>query len=244
MKETSALRLIVAALLAVAAWAAFLAGFGRFLVSTDSMPAARKPAPPVIDMRLIELEPPQAPVPSRPPAPAPALAHDVKEPGVKQRALAQPPAPAEARTIAPQPKAAEPEKALQAKTPPQPAVDSEAMVSASSADAVASRATPSQTPAAPSTQQAGGTREARLVSQPLPALPDDLREDAYRADAVARFEIHVDGSAQVELIKPTSNPRLNQILLEALHRWRFFPAMENGRPVESRQDVHVRFNVS
>jgi protein TonB len=84
---------------------------------------------------------------------------------------------------------------------------------------------------------------ARVLSQPVPVLPDDLREVAYQAVAVARFAVHTDGTFEVELIKPTQNPRLNQILLETLRDWRFFPAMNNGHPVESHQDVRVRFNV-
>lgn len=75
-------------------------------------------------------------------------------------------------------------------------------------------------------------------------MPDDLREAGYRATAVARFTVHADGSIDVELIQPTAMPRLNQILLDTLHRWRFSPATENGHPVESRQDVRVHFNVS
>ncbi|MGH8780886.1 energy transducer TonB [Paraburkholderia sp.] len=81
------------------------------------------------------------------------------------------------------------------------------------------------------------------MSQPLPDLPDDLRELAYQAVAVARFTIRPDGTCSVELIKPTANPRLNQILLDALRNWRFFPALDNGHPVESRRDVRVHFNV-
>lgn len=88
-----------------------------------------------------------------------------------------------------------------------------------------------------------GLTQARLLSQPLPMLPDDLREVAYQAVAVARFAVHSDGSFDVELVKPTQNPRLNQILLETLRKWRFFPATENGRPIESHQDVRVHFNV-
>ncbi|WP_081074583.1 energy transducer TonB [Burkholderia cepacia] len=88
----------------------------------------------------------------------------------------------------------------------------------------------------------GGT-QARLLSQPLPALPDDLREQAYQAVAVARFFVHANGTFDIELVKPTPNPRLNQILLETLRKWRFFPATEDGHPIESRQDVRVHFNV-
>ncbi len=85
---------------------------------------------------------------------------------------------------------------------------------------------------------------ARVLAQPMPVLPDDLREQGYALTAVAHFKIHPDGSFEVELARPTQNPRLNQILLETLHRWRFFPAMENGHPVESEQDVRVHFVVS
>ena len=85
---------------------------------------------------------------------------------------------------------------------------------------------------------------ARSIAQPLPELPDDLREQAYQTVAIARFVIHVDGSVDVELLKPTQNPRLNQLLLEALRTWRFFTALQGGHPIESRQDVRVHFNVS
>ncbi len=84
---------------------------------------------------------------------------------------------------------------------------------------------------------------ARLVAQPLPELPDDLREEGYRFVAVVRFIIHTDGTFDIDLIKPTPNPRLNQILIATLHRWRFVPAIEGGHPVESHQDVRVHFNV-
>ena len=78
----------------------------------------------------------------------------------------------------------------------------------------------------------------------MPSLPDDLREDAYQEIAVARFDIHADGTIDVELSKPTHNPRLNALLIETLRKWRFFPAMQEGHSVESHQDVRVHFNVS
>jgi periplasmic protein TonB len=88
-----------------------------------------------------------------------------------------------------------------------------------------------------------GNGPAHAILQPLPSLPDDLREDAFQAVATARFSVHRDGSVDVELIKPTHNPRLNQLLLDALKKWRFFPAMKNGEAVESTQDIRVHFNV-
>ncbi|GAB7523585.1 energy transducer TonB [Paraburkholderia sp. 2C] len=88
-----------------------------------------------------------------------------------------------------------------------------------------------------------GNGPAHAILQPLPSLPDDLREDAFQAVATARFSVHPDGSVDVALIKPTHNPRLNQLLLDALKKWRFFPAMKNGEAVESTQDIRVHFNI-
>ena len=75
-------------------------------------------------------------------------------------------------------------------------------------------------------------------------LPDDLRENNLRAVALARFLIHADGSVDVTLVKPTPNPRLNQLLLQALRKWRFYPAMKDGKASESSQDIRVHFNVN
>ncbi|WP_322016143.1 energy transducer TonB [Paraburkholderia sp. J12] len=109
----------------------------------------------------------------------------------------------------------------------------------------ASATTAQSTDTAPVTPtSAPGSLRARVLAQPMPVLPDDLREQGYQVTAVAHFKVHPDGSFDVELVKPTQNPRLNQILLETLHHWRFFPAMENGHPVESEQEVRVHFTVS
>jgi protein TonB len=117
---------------------------------------------------------------------------------------------------------------------------------AAAAAAPAEPAPSAQTPARSATQDSSssaGNGTAHPILQPLPSLPDDLREDAFQAVATARFSVHRDGSVDVELIKPTHNPRLNQLLLDALKKWRFFPAMKNGEAVESTQDIRVHFNV-
>jgi len=57
---------------------------------------------------------------------------------------------------------------------------------------------------------------ARVIYRPMPRVPDDLREEALTAVAVARFRVDADGTAAVELITPTRNPRLNQVILDTL----------------------------
>lgn len=91
-----------------------------------------------------------------------------------------------------------------------------------------------------------GTEEmgARAIDQPMPKIPEELREEAINAVAVARFHINADGAATVELSKPTPNPRINQIILNALKAWRFFPALRHGMPVPSVQDIKVAVDVN
>ncbi|CAB3767151.1 energy transducer TonB [Paraburkholderia solisilvae] len=131
-------------------------------------------------------------------------------------------------------------------TPPMPPTPSAAQAPNATPSATASQSQSAPTPARSATQDSSssaGNGAAHPILQPLPSLPDDLREDAFQAVATARFSVHRDGSVDVELIKPTHNPRLNQLLLDALKKWRFFPAMKNGEAVESTQDIRVHFNV-
>ncbi len=89
----------------------------------------------------------------------------------------------------------------------------------------------------------GGQMGARALYQPLPEIPDALRRRSIDAVALARFRVAADGSAQVELIEPTSDPDLNRALLDSLRRWRFFPAMQNGQPVASSVDIRIPVSV-
>jgi len=48
---------------------------------------------------------------------------------------------------------------------------------------------------------------------------------------------------QVELVEATCEPTLNRLLLESLKKWRFFSAMENGRPIASTIDIRIPIEV-
>jgi len=84
---------------------------------------------------------------------------------------------------------------------------------------------------------------ARALYAPVPVIPDDLREEVFEAEAVANFQVSYDGDVQVTLVKPTTNPRLNQILLDTLRQWKFSPAMREGVAVDSRFDVRIPVSV-
>jgi protein TonB len=228
--ERHGYRFAIAIVAASVLWGSFLVSSMRLF--TGDMPAPRPPD--TIRMQLVELPPP---MPSAPPA--------------KHEEPKAAPVP----VVAPKPAPVRPARARRSSaTPKQPAAmpsDDAPPAQPPVHQAPAARASTDDVQPAPSTHAdssathafTAGNAQARLLSEPLPMLPDDLREQAYQAVAVARFLVHADGTFDIELVKPTPNPRLNQILLETLRKWRFFPAMENGHPVDSQQDVRVHFNV-
>ena len=102
----------------------------------------------------------------------------------------------------------------------------------------------SSVPAQPPTQQEKlETHGVTITYQPMPKIPDDLREEAFSAYVVARFHVVEDGTATVELITPCQNPHLNHLMLKTLKDWRFMPAIDHGKPVLSTVDIRVRFSV-
>lgn len=226
-------RAITGFVLAVALWSVFIDCF----VDGLSPPPAQPVRPLTLDARLVEITPPPPahPAPAVPPAAARPVPHlaaparpiHVVRPIVRPVAPAPSPLPARSASPVPSPVA----------TPP--ATTENRSSAAKTSDTSSSSADPSTS----ASSGASGNASAHPILQPLPVLPDDLREFAYQAVALARFTIHPDGSVDVALVRPTQNPRLNQLLLETLRNWRFFPAMKDGHPVESEQDIRVHFNV-
>jgi len=100
-------------------------------------------------------------------------------------------------------------------------------------------------PSAPVTRSPTGgvTMGARALYRPMPEIPEELRHRELAVVAMARFHVAADGSATVTLLQATADPRLNAALMSALRKWRFFPAMDNGRPIASTIDIRVPIEV-
>jgi periplasmic protein TonB len=183
---------------------------------------AREPIPPApkpIDATLIEL-------PREPTSPQ----ESPQAPRVPARPVMQQPRP----VPAPVPEAATPMA--------QPEEEAKPPSAATPAPTAPPAQPPTPQPQAPSAAQSARTG-ARAIFNPLPKIPDELRDRASTAEALARFEIRADGTVSVELVNPTPDPVLNRVILETLRTWRFFPATENGKPVTSSQEVRMRLEV-
>jgi protein TonB len=187
------------------------------------------PAPPPIEITVIE-EPPAPPVAAAPP-PDVALPPPRPEPPPPE----PPPEPAPVPQAQPVPPPLPPPPATPRPPRPPPAVPTPPA-------AAPSPPRPAATPA-PAPSPGGGNMGARAIYRPLPEIPEALRRRAVELVAVARFRVAADGSAEVELIEPTPDPGLNRTLLETLKKWRFFPAMEDGKPIASSIDIRIPISV-
>lgn len=98
--------------------------------------------------------------------------------------------------------------------------------------------------APPPPSPANENHGAQALDQPMPVIPDELREEAMNEAATARFQIAADGSATVVLVKPTQNPRLNRMLLDTLKNWKFMPAIKDGQPVPSVEVMIIHLHVN
>jgi protein TonB len=210
-------------------WLALLIGFSRMLELTAPPPPELK----AVEARIVELPPEVGglqggPAPAAAPKPQPIVKPEVRpRPIVHPRARSKPLAP-----------------------PVMPSATGTAKSEAPPAEPSGSVPThPEGTgvPGGTGTGSAAGlgsdTAGARAIYAPTPTIPDDLREDALDTIAIAHFKVGYDGQVEVALVKPTSNPELNQILLDTLKQWKFFPAMRSGVAIPSEFDVRIPVTV-
>jgi periplasmic protein TonB len=191
------------------------------------------PPPPhnAIEAQLVELEPPKPAGLQGGPAAAPAKPKPIEKPHPEHKVLAKRP----------------------------PKVEAPPIISPSETSEFGTGPSVPTTSGPPSKEEAvgipGGTgvgggggigndaSGARAIYAPTPVIPDDLRDNVYKAIAIAHFRVAPDGTVDVTLSQPTLNPRLNQILLATLREWKFFPAMKDGIAINSEFDVRIPITV-
>ena len=212
-----------------------LAGFLHLLAEPGTLPTPAPPAPMEVD--LVELpSPTPAAVPPAPEPPPPPMAQPEPPPPLPLPEVSEdePPPPPPEPAAAAQPEAPPPKP-----RPPSPRARPPAPPQTAAVPSAATAAPPTtSTATAPS-----GNMGARALFKPMPEIPEALRHHALDLTALARFRVAASGAAEVELVEPTPDPTLNAALLETLKRWRFFPAMENGKAVASTIDIRIPITV-
>jgi hypothetical protein len=109
---------------------------------------------------------------------------------------------------------------------------------------VATKATPAATvfqgdrppPLEPgSVAPAGGTHKAVAGPQPSTEVPEELRGKV--AAITVELTIHVNGKLSVHLLGSTGSAVMDQLIEQSWSKWKWRPALKNGRPVESALTV-------
>lgn len=85
--------------------------------------------------------------------------------------------------------------------------------------------------------------DAKPIVNPMPKIPPHLHEECFKSCCVARFKIDAKGVHQVKLITSSGNAEIDEITLSTLRRWKFKPAMLDGKPVPTTRRVRVEFEV-
>jgi outer membrane biosynthesis protein TonB len=77
------------------------------------------------------------------------------------------------------------------------------------------------------------------IYQPLPDIPEELRYQFLKTQAIAKFYINANGKIdKVELIKPSNSVKINYLLLQSLKQWKFPASSQN-----STQEIKIDFQV-
>lgn len=105
---------------------------------------------------------------------------------------------------------------------------------------------PAHAPQAPPTPPppAGPTRDAEPASQVLPDIPDDLKQDDFKSSVRVKVDISPDGTFVPTLRSSSGNDQIDAIVLEALKKWKWKPALRDGQSVESIQLFRFDFEVN
>jgi TonB family protein len=95
----------------------------------------------------------------------------------------------------------------------------------------------------PPPQPSGPTQDAQPSHQTLPDIPSDLTDTDYSSSVQVKVEVAADGSFHVSLLTSSGNMEVDQRVLEALKKWQWKPALQDGQPVGSAQRFRFNFQV-
>src|SRR5579884_3173548 len=89
----------------------------------------------------------------------------------------------------------------------------------------------------------GPTKDAEPENQAQPTIPDDLKNGDFKTFVRVKVEVDADGSFTPALRTSSGNTEIDNLVLEALKKWKWKPALKDGIPVKSTQLFKFEFEV-
>lgn len=168
-----------------------------------------------------------------PPAPAPPPVQPMPPPPAPLR-----PTPQAVKEVRPPPPA-EPERPDISRPEPQPAPAPAPLPAPIAAAIEAPR--PAPPPPLPVTQP---RFNADYLDNPKPPYPSASRRMGEEGEVRLRVHVNPAGNAQqVEIVRSSGYPRLDQAALDTVKQWRFIPARQGDQPVPAWVIVPIQFSL-
>jgi TonB family protein len=88
----------------------------------------------------------------------------------------------------------------------------------------------------------GNVQPSRLIRQPRPVYPEDLRAEGVTGTVKIKAIISTTGDVLNPTVINTVDPRLAQAALDAVKQWQYTPTLLNGQPVEIVTTIDMTFD--
>jgi TonB family protein len=75
-------------------------------------------------------------------------------------------------------------------------------------------------------------------------MPDELRRNGGKTFVRVEIEVSAEGRTEVRLLTTSGSPELDAKIQEALSRWQWEPAIQEGQPMASKERFKLEFEVS
>ena len=109
-------------------------------------------------------------------------------------------------------------------------------------------AKPAGSPPSSGAADSGGGKENRSirpVAMDAPEYPRDALRRGQEGYVVVEFTVQTDGStADIKVVESEPRNAFDREAIRAVSRWKFEPALRDGRPVESRLQHTIDFNLN
>lgn len=81
------------------------------------------------------------------------------------------------------------------------------------------------------------------MGRPNIKMPDDLRRNGGKTFVRVEIEVAADGRTSIQMLTSSGSPDFDQQIQQRLADWQWEPAVQNGRPVASKQRYKLEFEV-
>jgi len=90
---------------------------------------------------------------------------------------------------------------------------------------------------------AAADRPPQATDQPAPAYPFDVRKEQVEGRVTLQFTVTTDGRVANPVVLQASNWVFRDLALDAVKKWKYAPALKDGRPVTATVNQSIVFTV-